>query len=336
MKLIRTAGAICCVAVALIYPRQAQAWGCEGHQVVAFIAERQMNPTALENANALLTQFPITIHRNCQTVGTTPMSDAATWADDVRFVRPETAGWHFIDVPFASAGGDPEPFCNDNCVMFALRNQIAVLKDPSSDPEKQAEALRFIIHFAGDIHQPLHAVTNADRGGNCVPIFLGGRKPHLSKGSFSPELHGIWDTQLVEALGDDSGVDSPEALAQLLNSEITPQEKQSWIGTDPDAWARESGKAATTVAYAGLTRQDGTAISASDIANSEVDNKCSASVEQQIVAMQIQPNDAYLSSAEEMIEQRLKQAGVRLADILDQIWPDQATSAHKPLHRTAK
>src|SRR5580693_7603620 len=193
------------LAPVLFCPFKAWAWGCEGHQVVAYIAEHELNPTALSQANALLSSLAIDIHRNCtSSPGTTPMSDAATWADDVRFGRPKTAPWHFIDVPLDHAGEDPNQWCNNDCVLTAIQNQLKILRDDSAgDSDEKVEALRFIIHFVGDVHQPLHAATDSDRGGNCDPLTFD-RKPRLSRGSYSPELHGIWDTQMVAELGSSS------------------------------------------------------------------------------------------------------------------------------------
>src|SRR5581483_6134203 len=123
---------ILCGCLIALSPARLWAWGCEGHQVVAYIAERELNPTALSQANALLSSVAIEIHRNCTvSPGTTPMSDAATWADDVRFSRPKTAAWHFIDVPVEHAGEDPMQWCNSACVLMAIQNQLAILRDES-------------------------------------------------------------------------------------------------------------------------------------------------------------------------------------------------------------
>ncbi len=319
-------------------PVHLMAWGCEGHQVVAYIAEREMNPAALSNANALLQAFAITIHRNCTApAGTTPMSDAATWADDVRFKRPDTAPWHFIDVPLPHAGEDPSPWCNDSCVIKAINDQLEVLRtaDLSNPEETTTEALRFVIHFVGDIHQPLHAITNADRGGNCDPVIFGNRKPRLSGGSYSPELHGIWDTQMVQELGTASSVDDAVGLAQLLDREITAQERSTWTANGVTDWAIESSNFAATAGYVGLTRSGGSAVAASELAGSEANNKCVPAKEKAIVAMGVAANASYREASEAVIEERLKEAGVRLANLLNSIWPDDTvTATHDAIHRS--
>jgi len=160
------------VCAALVNSPQAFAWGCEGHQTVALIAKQNLNARALAKVNQILTANPVdpSLPRFCQPVATDPMEDASTWADDYRKGHPETGDWHFIDIPRCAAKGSYTCEPVKSCVTVALAEQIKILQDSSSDPGVQANALRFIIHFAGDIHQPLHATTNNDRGGNCVPI----------------------------------------------------------------------------------------------------------------------------------------------------------------------
>ncbi len=326
-----------CSVVFLASSTRLMAWGCNGHQVVAYIAERELNPVALSNAVTLLTTFPITIHRNCTALpGTTPMSDAATWADDVRFLRKNTAPWHFVDVPLEHAGEDPNNWCNGSCVIKAINDQMQVLRtaDLQNPDEATAEALRFVIHFVGDLHQPLHATTNTDRGGNCVPLAFGNRKPHAKGTSYSPELHGIWDTEMVQELGANSATDDTIGLAQLLDKEITERQRHAWSSKTPTEWAIESTKFAASTAYKGLTNSHGDVVDASGLAGSEVNGGCDGTVESKIVAMGIEANANYRSASEAVIEERLKQAGVRLAFLLNSIWPDEnATAAHAAVHK---
>ena len=78
------------------------------------------------------------------------------------------------------------------------------------DPLKRAEALRFLIHFVGDIHQPLHAITNNDQGGNCVPVAYFDDLPQLRNPqteSYAPNLHGVWDTNILASISTGKTVD---------------------------------------------------------------------------------------------------------------------------------
>jgi hypothetical protein len=110
--------------------------------------------------------------RFCEPTGLAPFADLSTWADDIRQERKETAGWHFIDIPLGAARDRLNEACGSSgvCVTAAIRRQLEVLRSASAGRREQAEALLFVIHFAGDLHQPLHAATNNDRGGNCLPV----------------------------------------------------------------------------------------------------------------------------------------------------------------------
>ena len=205
---------------------EARAWGCEGHQTVALIAEMHLSPNALAMVNKILKDNPIdpALKRYCKPVSTDPMADAATWADDYREDHPETEGWHFFDIPRGAKRRDIDKYCDvsASCITAALKAQIAILKSPTADAAKKADALRFVIHFAGDIHQPLHCTTNNDQGGNCVPVGYFGSEPAtrtvVSKHpgppytphnviAYYPNLHQVWDSRILERLSQGKTVD---------------------------------------------------------------------------------------------------------------------------------
>ena len=193
--------------------------------------------------NQILTDNPVdpTLDRYCKPIATDPIEDAATWADDYRKGHPETAGWHFIDIPRGSKKGSYTCDAVQSCITLALAEQVKILQDPASDPTARANALRFIIHFAGDIHQPLHCTTNNDRGGNCVPVTYFGQKPletdQITK-TYQLNLHGVWDTQLVERI---AGIETVEQFAATIEKRFKPQ-FATWKeeGVNFDNWAWES------------------------------------------------------------------------------------------------
>jgi hypothetical protein len=120
------------------------------------IAEKHMNAHALEMANKLLQSEPIdpALSRFCPNQGLDWMADASTWPDDIRNVRPEASAWHYIDIPrdaprSALAESCPAP---TGCVTSALAHQTELLRSDATDPRERADALRFIIHFVGDLH----------------------------------------------------------------------------------------------------------------------------------------------------------------------------------------
>src|ERR1039458_4239341 len=171
-QIIRNALLACFVfAAAISLPESAHAWGCEGHQVIALLAEKHLSPHALATVNQILRSSPIdpSLSRYCKDGGIDAMSDAATWADDFRSQHPETGPWHYIDIPLSTSGRSVakivEKFCDpkESCVTRAISDQLTILRSPDSSQAKRADALRFLIHFVGDLHQPLHTTTNNDQ-----------------------------------------------------------------------------------------------------------------------------------------------------------------------------
>ncbi|MGH9680669.1 MAG: S1/P1 nuclease, partial [Candidatus Acidiferrales bacterium] len=102
------------IAAAVGLPESARAWGCEGHEVVALIAEKRLNPRALAAVNRILKEAPIdpSLARFCKGGRVDAMSDASTWADDFRTTHPETAPWHYINIPLADKKRDIEKYCD--------------------------------------------------------------------------------------------------------------------------------------------------------------------------------------------------------------------------------
>src|SRR5205814_9877729 len=122
---------------------------------------------------------PATLHRFCTPSGLPVFADVATWADDVR--DETTANFHFIDVPLTVMPPiDTQKFCTKGCVVDAIEKYRKQFKAAGATDKDKADALRFLIHFAGDSHQPLHAAMNSDRGGNCVPVKYLKTEPKIS------------------------------------------------------------------------------------------------------------------------------------------------------------
>jgi hypothetical protein len=138
----------------------ALAWGCKGHQTIALIAEKNLTPEARQFLDKLLTDNPPDpqLKRYC---GSTRdlLADASTWPDDVRGDL-KNGPWHYINIPRGTPRGPIDPYCgNQGCVTKAIAEQLAILKDKSADAHKRADAVRYIVHFVGDLHMPLHAAT---------------------------------------------------------------------------------------------------------------------------------------------------------------------------------
>jgi hypothetical protein len=270
-------------------------WGAGGHMMVASIAFKRLNPNAKAQARKLLA---IPIAPSTVTRKSSDFVNAAHWPDDVKKLPGfEFSGdLHFVDIPFSTDGTTlPTDLPKPENIVKALGHYVDVLKT-STDQNKQAQALRFIIHFVGDIHQPLHCATKVDkthregdRGGNDLLIKVRGR---------NVKLHSYWD----------GGIDSfpregpnfapppldqiPPAVAVALqgNPDTDPGLKLN----DPlnfQAWADESNNLAKEVAY-------------KNIANGQT------------------PANAYRKAAIKVARKRVAFAGYRLAALLNAIWPD--------------
>jgi hypothetical protein len=301
-----------CGLILLFWPSATLAWGCKAHQTVALIAEKHLTPEAKQFVQKLLSEDPIDpkLNRYCGGASRDAMADASTWADDVRGER-KNGPWHYIDVPRGSQRGPLEPYCGpEGCVTKAISEQVATLKDPKADRAKRAEALRYVIHFVGDLHQPLHTVTNADEGGNCVPVKYFRRSVHEHHHSFSPNLHSLWDTAIPER--DAEGADAAEyaeTLDALYAAEIEGWEK---AGIHVDEWVWEGFDLAESVVYGNLTPKIGIEPNVSVHSCSDDNNIGDRLLHQNLMA-----GEAYQEKAAPVAEKRITEGGVRLAMILN-------------------
>jgi hypothetical protein len=224
--------ALVCAGLALA-PAPARAWGADGHVIVAKIAELNLTPEARKEIQKLLGPIPISHPR------------IATYADFVKHNPdyPEyskTAGWHFVDIPLG-ATFDPATHCPEqNCVIDQVNRLKGVLAKKDGKADDRLDALTFLVHLVGDMHQPLHCATRDDHGGNGLKVrFLGNRGNHLN-------LHSVWDENLVRA-----AMKRKDRLdfAYDLNTRITDDNRKSWKEGTPKDWALESHKLAETAAY---------------------------------------------------------------------------------------
>ncbi len=200
---------------------RALAWGREGHQIVADLAQRQLSPAAAVEVRRLLALE----HASS-------LADIAAWAEDMResdaaFAK-RTARWHFVNFPRGDCRYAPARDCPDGqCVVAAINRQLLVLADSRRPDAERLEALKFLVHFVGDVHQPLHAAFGDDRGGNDFQVSVDG------KGS---NLHQVWDVKIIEAHESDY-----HAYAEALAKQ-GPLPFDASGGSDQPAvdWARES------------------------------------------------------------------------------------------------
>jgi hypothetical protein len=137
------------------------------------------------------------------------------WAGDYRHERHETAPWHKVNTPLSALSIDMARDCPKGaCVVVKTEQFIAVLRDSSATPAARAEALKFVVHFVGDLHQPLHDADNNDRGGNERPVILDGHPDNL---------HWVRDAGLLQHAGRNA-----QELAKGLEQLITERDLAGW------------------------------------------------------------------------------------------------------------
>ena len=290
------------------------AWGCKGHQTVALIAEKHLTPEVRQLLETLLKDNPIDpqLKRYCGPFPGSLFADSSTWPDDVRNTL-KNGPWHYIDIPRGVVTHAPlGSFCGDSgCVTQAIAQQLAILKDPEADPRKRADAARYVIHFVGDLHMPLHASTNNDEGGNCVPVRFFRRNPREHNHSYTPNLHSVWDTAIVERAME--GAD-PSEFAEFLDQSFGPQ-AEAWVkaGVHVDDWAWESHDLAESVAYRNLVPNDPIEPPASVHSCADDNN-----VGERMFNLHFSIGAIYQDTAAPVVEKQIAQAGIRLAMILNE------------------
>jgi hypothetical protein len=209
-----------------VWTTPTQAWGPDGHWIVGKIAQEHMSPNAARRLHILLG-------------ADASLADLGDWADEVRPERPETAPWHYTNIPPEATDLDLKRDCpNHDCITAQIRRLVGIVRLGMRTSQERQEALKFLVHFAGDLHQPLHAGYGSDRGGLDIPVVFEGRQGNL---------HVFWDSVSGSFPGDDKA-----AIADRLARSVTPQQKKEWQRDGPLQWTWETHLLAVRVAYATL------------------------------------------------------------------------------------
>lgn len=281
-------------ALACLAHHPAHAWGDDGHKIVGLIASHYLDAAVKSQVTAILAGDQTHL------VPATDIASEATWADKYRDSdRPngprytQTHNWHFVDIELNSP--DQDVACNhhpvvpagtpasqadaNDCVVDKIDQFTAELANPATPADERRMALEFLLHFVGDLHQPLHASDDHDKGGNAKKV--------KGPGMAASNLHSYWDTPFVTALGTDN-----TAIANALVAQITAAQLAQWRqGTTAD-WAQESFKLAKDEAYGKLPAPQANGSYALD--------------------------SGYVGNAQQVVRQQLSRAGVRLAVVLNQ------------------
>ncbi len=247
-----------CLAVLLLAP-EAGAFSPSAHRIIAHIAEGRLKP---EVKRRIQNDFSIK-----------SLADVAAWADTVR-KRLAQGPWHYANVREGESAYLKDRDCpTGECVVEKIPHFKRILEDPGQPPGKRREALMYLVHFVGDVHQPLHLGNLSDRGGNRISLTYRGRMTNL---------HALWDGGLIHRRGR-----SLLQYAQDLDGRVRPRDAAEWREKDVGEWANESRRLALSAAYGPLPAGSG-----------RLDKR-------------------YIVTARQIIDQRLAQAGVRLAQMLN-------------------
>jgi hypothetical protein len=310
---------ICTLCATLASP--GYSWGDEGHELVARIAARNLTPNArarivdlirknVRSTNDDLDLLPLVAQPTAANIEEV-LVKLATWPDHIPSGKQETEPWHFVDVAIfegATAATVGKRCPGGACISQKVTDMIANIRANKSiarDAGKQPPSftpdleLRFLVHFLGDIHQPLHAATDADAGGNCI------KSKNMGK-----QMHAIWDTALV--ILADGGSDDP---AGDIIGQFTQQQKSTFQSqVDPIQIAIESFQIARTNVYP-------RAVPAVPVIPQFFDarpGKCETTAPAAINGITIDARKSFQNPESlVIIRQQLFKAGVRLAAILN-------------------
>ena len=249
-------------------------WGANGHRIVGEIAEHYLSDEAQAGIQAL--------------VGDTSLAHLATWPDEIRS-NPAwdcSAPWHYITIDdglnYATARKN-----RSGDVVEAMKRQETILRDPAMSVALKRNALKFLVHFVGDVHQPLHVGRGGDRGGNSVTVLWFGE---------TTNLHSVWDTKIIEQ--------QQLSFTEFARFIDHPTEEQidDWQDSTCLDWAAES------------VDLRGQLYGVEDLSR-HVDREGRFNL-----------SYAYAYEKTPIVERRLLQAGVRLAGILNAIFGGSAST----------
>lgn len=213
-----------------------RAWGQQGHRIVGLIAAERLTPAARQNVAWLL---------DGQT-----LADVSSWADSITGEQVQTSYWHYLNIPPEASGYDRDRDCPRqpgvaagsrgdrwrDCVVDRITYWEERLANARLDRADRATALKFVVHFIGDLHQPFHAL-GVGRGGNDVTVRVFGQSdcgPEPARPS-PCNLHSVWDSRLISR----KNLDDPSYVSALRRL-ITDRGFDKQPAGTPAQWAEQS------------------------------------------------------------------------------------------------
>ncbi|MDE2405639.1 MAG: S1/P1 nuclease [Sphingomonadales bacterium] len=283
----------------LVAAQPALAWGGAGHDAIAAIATANIRPATAARIRDLVKADPQLGTRDCRVRS---LKEASSWPDCLRVDAWRwgyTFPWHFQDMNVCAAFDIKANCADGNCVTAQIERNRRILADASLPRVQRLEALAFLVHFVGDIHQPLHgAEFDHDAGGNRETVINGKPEPYILPTSNQPKvvnatpkpptLHWFWDKWMAErALAANPG---------LVRRYAAADRARIATGTPAD-WLKESWEAARAIVYTGAYGRD----------------PCDGPLKPELTI-----DEATAQAAAPLAAQRLQQAGLRLAKLLDE------------------
>jgi hypothetical protein len=297
------------LTISLFLCLNVQAWWSPGHMVTAMIAYKNLNKNAKAQVDRLTKilqrDYPYTNH----------ITAMSTWADDLKAEGERSYNsWHYTNIPYNPKGIALPPKQNVD-VLWAIDQAKSVLKSKTTNDVDKARQLAFLIHFVGDIHQPLHSTTYytnslpaGNVGGNAFPISSFGKWRNL---------HQAWDDGCgylseyndIDPYGEpkepvsEAEIERLEKLAKQICKKHPEKSLVAVEITDQDFWALEGHKLAIKYGYKGVQ-----------------------SVDEKGWKKYVKPNDPlseyYLEQGQAVVEERLAMGGYRLARVLNELFPE--------------
>lgn len=268
----------------LLFTSVSVAWNSAGHRIVAQIAYDRLTPKAKASVDAITA---ILFHSNN---ADKRFLSASSWPDQIKTATTRYSSWHFIDLPINEGGAPIPPLKKKYNVVWAIGLSEKMLKNPSTNIYQRAKYLSFLIHFIGDIHQPLHCTTlyspqfpHGDMGGNLYPIqtpiaqFL---HPYWDDGLgllYSPPNHYLFGLSTVEKMATQ--------WTQLYSRQYFEKQLQEQLAMQ---WAEDSHAYAVSFVYS--------------------------------IPMNTKPTQAYIQEGQTIVRKQIVLAGYRLADALNQLY----------------
>jgi hypothetical protein len=271
------------IFLVILFTTQVHAWGPTGHRAVGAVAEKFLDPVVAVKINKIL--------------GGNSLSRVSNWSDEIKS-EPDTYSytfnWHYTD--WKDEDHQHDETNSSGKLLFAIKEQMGILKDDKSSEDKKVFALKFIVHLIGDLHQPLHVGNGLDMGGNKCKVQFHGR---------GTNLHSLWDEGMIEFTKL-----SFTEFANYVSQGRTLEEIRSWKSGDVIDWALESKNLRSTIYPSDVTPSD---------APSTIKQYCRSDI---VVTSESMPKLGYEYSYKfiPVVEQRIFQAGLRLAVVLNNLF----------------